>query len=168
MQPALQRSLQPVDSWKGIEVMIRDFARFGLITFMLAASSVQVHAQAPSSSDLLLLEFVDGVPQIAQPEVRMLTTRLAPGGTSSWRIYSSPTIIYVLSGQLRLEMEDKPPITVANGEGFVETVGVVMRRANPSGTDVLELLEVQLGDPIQCPYYELENQERRPSPEKTS
>ena len=142
--------------------MTHDFARFGLIALMLAASSVGAHAEASSSSDLLLLEFVDGVPQIAQPEVRMHTIGLAPGDTSSWRIYSSPTIIYVLSGQLRLEMEGRPPITVAKGEGFVETVGVVMRRANPSDTDVLELLEVQLGDPMQCPYYELDNQERRP------
>ena len=55
--------------------MTHDFARFGLIALMVAAPPSGPWGRRPHLPHLLLLEFVDGVPQIAQPEVRMLTTK---------------------------------------------------------------------------------------------
>jgi quercetin dioxygenase-like cupin family protein len=76
----------------------------------------------------------DAMPDAAVKEIRMLTATVAPGEASVWHTYEASPIVYVISGELRLEMKGRLSPSVVAGQGLVEPADVVMRAVNPSAT----------------------------------
>jgi quercetin dioxygenase-like cupin family protein len=50
----------------------------------------------------------DAVPDVAVKEIRMLTATVAPGEASVWHTHETSPIVYVISGEFRLEMNGRP------------------------------------------------------------
>lgn len=100
----------------------------------------------------------DAVPDVAVKEIRMLTATVAPGEASVWHTHETSPIVYVISGEFRLETNGRPSRTVVAGQGLGEPVGVVMRAVNPSATFPLQLLIVQVSDPAKPFLHESDHQ----------
>jgi len=61
--------------------------------------------------------------------------------------HPGPAFVYVLEGQLTIEMAGEPPITLGPGDVFQEPVGDrVMQARNKSATHGVKIVVFQIGD----------------------
>jgi quercetin dioxygenase-like cupin family protein len=75
-------------------------------------------------------EQVEGMPNGATQEVRVLFARLDPGDTTPYHSHRFPVTVYVTEGAFTLELEGREPVTIRAGEAFVEPPHVRMTGRN--------------------------------------
>jgi quercetin dioxygenase-like cupin family protein len=128
--------------------------KFNLCTFLVsglfafaALAAEQQQTDKVARPNIVLKQLTNEIPKSGQHEIRILTATVAPGAASPWHTHASPPIVYITRGTLRLEMEGQPAVTLTRGQGFVESVGVVIRAVNPSNSEPAEVVIVQVSDP---------------------
>jgi len=119
----------------------------GLFAFAMLAAGEQQQTDKVARANVILKQLTNEIPKGGPHEVRILTATVAPGAASPWHTHVSPPIVYIIRGTLRLEMEGQPAVTLTQGQGFVESVGVVIRAVNPSNSEPAEVVIVQVSDP---------------------
>lgn len=75
-------------------------------------------------------EQVEGMPNGARQEVRVLFARLDPGDTTPYHSHRFPVTVYVTEGAFTLELEGREPVTIRAGEAYVEPAHVKMTGRN--------------------------------------
>lgn len=117
-----------------------------LVTSLISLSSIaQEHGLA--KPNLVLKEVVQGMPQAAKQEVRVLTADFKPGDRTVFHTHRSPVTVYVLEGAFTLELEGREPITVKAGQAMVEPPNVKMTGYNRSTTAPLKVVIFYVSDP---------------------
>ncbi len=96
---------------------------------------------------MVLKRVVDGMPKGDQQEISVLTASFKPGDKTVFHTHRFPVTVYVMEGAFTLEMEGRPPVTVAAGEAFVEPPNVKMTSYNRSATAPIRVLIFYVGDP---------------------
>ena len=106
-------------------------------------------AQLPSTArpELVLKELVQGMPNTAKQEVRVLTAVIKPGDKTPFHTHRSPVTVYMLEGAFTLEMEGREPVTVKAGQAMVEPPNVKMTGYNRSNTEPVRLVIFYVSDP---------------------
>lgn len=110
-------------------------------------ATVNAHDSGLAKPQLLLREVVQGMPQGAAQEVRVLTATFKPGERTVFHTHRSPVTVYVLEGAFTLELEGRPPVTVRAGESYVEPPQVRMTGYNRSGSDPLRVVIFYVSEP---------------------
>ncbi|HEY5264923.1 MAG TPA: cupin domain-containing protein [Steroidobacteraceae bacterium] len=88
-------------------------------------------------SELMQKDLV-GVPG---KEALMLTVRYAPGGSSLPHRHDAQVFVYVLQGELTMQVEGSPPVTLRKGQTFYESPNDVhLVSANASRTAPAKIL----------------------------
>lgn len=71
---------------------------------------------------------------------------LPAGHVGGRHFHTGPVYVYVLDGELTIELDGQQPQTVKAGELYVEPVGQVMQARNVSGSGELKLLVFQVSE----------------------
>jgi quercetin dioxygenase-like cupin family protein len=113
----------------------------------LAPGLALAHGEGLAKPQLVLREAVQGMPRGERQEVRVMTATFQPGDRTVFHTHRSPVTVYVLEGQFTLELEGRPPVTVAAGQAYVEPPLVRMTGYNRSSTQPLRVLIFYVSDP---------------------
>jgi len=113
----------------------------------LVPLSAAAHGGGLAKPQLVLREAVRGMPRAESQEVRVMTATFQPGDRTVFHTHRSPVTVYVLEGQFTLELEGRPPLTVAAGQAYVEPPLVRMTGYNRSSTQPLRVLIFYVSDP---------------------
>ncbi len=71
---------------------------------------------------------------------------IPPGYVGGKHIHLGQVFVYVLEGEITLEMEGDAPLALKPGELFQEPLGRVMRGKNLSADDAAKILVFQIGE----------------------
>ncbi len=122
-----------------------------LFAFALFAAMAPIgstaHEAGLAKPQLLLREVVQGMPQGAAQEVRVLAATFQPGERTVFHTHRSPVTVYVLEGQFTLELEGRPTVTVNAGQSYVEPPQVRMTGYNRSRTAPLRVVIFYVSEP---------------------
>jgi quercetin dioxygenase-like cupin family protein len=122
-------------------MIMRKFASaLGLSAAFITSFTMFTHAQAPNKPVQILETVVNGMPEAAQQQVRVLTATMQPGEKSVRHTHPFPVTIYVMQGALTLLTDGKPTIVAKAGEAIVEQSGMAAVAANTSATDVTKVV----------------------------
>lgn len=109
---------------------------FGFLTVAVLGLSSLSLAVGPVTSTPLLKTTTTWngaaikVSKVAHPEVQSLTVEIPEGSATAWHKHPVNNFAYVISGQLRLELEDKTTHEFKAGEAFAEVVDTWHRGVN--------------------------------------
>lgn len=123
----------------------------------LLAMSMATSASAnekPVKPNLLLDEVVEQMPQSGKQEIRVMTATFKPGDKTVFHTHRFPVTVYILDGAFTLELDGQAPVTVKEGEAFVEPPNVKMTGYNRSHSDPLEVVIFYVSDP-ETPFLDL-------------
>ena len=130
------------------------------IGFALLAMTVvtgPASAQVARTTILKTSTTWDGAPiaysAAAKPEVQAVVVEIAVGGNTGWHKHPVNNVVYVLSGSVRIELEDGSSHKFKAGESFAEVVNTWHRGVNV-GDGPLRMLGVYTGEvgmPITIP-----------------
>lgn len=95
---------------------------------------------------ILLQQIVEGMPRGEKQELRVLTASFKPGDKTVFHTHRFPVTVYVLEGAFTLEMEDRAPVTVTQGQAMVEPPHVKMTGYNRSTSDLLRVVVFYTSD----------------------
>ena len=105
---------------------------------MISGLSVGVTRSAQDSGMAkftpVLREVVRGMPQMPEPEVRVLFATLLPGDVTPHHSHRHPVTVFVTEGTFTLVLDGREPIAIGTGEAFVEPAGVTMTGHNTGET----------------------------------
>jgi quercetin dioxygenase-like cupin family protein len=104
-------------------------------------------AQEIAKPNLLLNEFVAGMPKGDRQQIRVLTATLKPGAKTVFHTHRFPVAVYILEGAFTLELEGRSPITIKAGEAMVEPPNVRMTGYNRSNTEPMRVVIFYVSDP---------------------
>ncbi len=71
---------------------------------------------------------------------------IPPGYVGGKHFHLGQVFVYVLEGEITLEMEGDAPLTLKPGELFQEPLGRVMRGKNLSADDAVKIVVFQIGE----------------------
>ena len=71
---------------------------------------------------------------------------IPPGYVGGKHFHSGQVFVYVLEGEITVEMEGDAPLTLKPGELFQEPLGRVMRGKNLSADDAVKIVVFQIGE----------------------
>lgn len=87
------------------------------------------------------------LPEMHEPEVRMLTLTLAPGATSAAHRHTGPVFAYIVEGSIENQVDPDPAQTYRPGDFFYEPAMHVHRQfKNLSATETAKVLVVEVGE----------------------
>ncbi|HEY8564669.1 MAG TPA: cupin domain-containing protein [Beijerinckiaceae bacterium] len=108
------------------------------IETMTAGLTVGVTRSAQNSGMAKLTplhrEVVQGMPRMADQEVRVLYATLLPGDVTPHHSHRFPVTVFVTEGTFTLALEGQAPIAIGPGQAFVEPAGVRMTGHNTGDT----------------------------------
>lgn len=84
-------------------------------------------------------------PNVDQPEVTAVFVEIPAGAETGWHKHPFPAYAYVLSGELRVELEGGKVNTLKAGEALAETVNVLHNGKN-TGTEPAKLVMFVTGE----------------------
>ena len=126
-------------------------------TIVLAAALVALaaagalQAQAPAGFKRTELQRHD----LATPgrEVVMARVEFNPGAVVPKHTHPGEEIAYVLEGELSVELEGKPPVTIKAGDSFFVPAGTIHTAKNPgkTATRVVSTYVIEKGKPLATP-----------------
>jgi quercetin dioxygenase-like cupin family protein len=105
----------------------------GLVLWPLCALAADAHPTPPAAAVRQLIdEALVGVPG---KEILLLTVEYLPGGASLPHRHDAQVFVYVLQGELTMQVAGSPAVTLRQGETFYENPGDVhVVSANASKT----------------------------------
>ena len=111
----------------------------GLVLWPLCALTADTHpAPPPAVVKQLIGEDLLGA---GRKELLMLTVKYLPGGTSLQHRHDAQVFVYVLQGELTMQISGKPAFTLRQGDTFYETpTDVHLVSANASKTGPAKIL----------------------------
>ncbi len=115
----------------------------GLAVWQMTALAAGVPAAAQTVEQLIEKD-VAGMPD---KEVLMLTVEYLPGGASLPHRHDAQVFVYVLEGELRMQVAGSPEVTLRRGQTFYENPSDVhVVSANASKTKPAKILVFMLKD----------------------
>jgi quercetin dioxygenase-like cupin family protein len=133
-------------------VNIRLLSGAALLAMCMATSASA--DEKPVKPNLLLDEVVEQMPQSGKQEIRVMTATFKPGDKTVFHTHRFPVTVYILDGTFTLELDGQAPVTVKEGEAFVEPPNVKMTGYNRSNSDQLEVVIFYVSDP-ETPFLDL-------------
>lgn len=123
-----------------------------------ASSPAEASAHGAISTTLLQTTVSwNGAPLLSpvrdRPEFQTVLVEIAPKSATAWHRHPCNNIAYILSGRLRIELEDGHSREFKEGDSFAETVDTWHRGVN-LGEKPLRILVVyagQVGEPLSVP-----------------
>ena len=115
----------------------------------LGIAGVQgVHAQEESVSKAKATKLLHTpLAGVEGKEVHIVHFSAPPGFVGGKHSHPGPAFVYILEGQLTIEVEGMEPVTVGPGDVYAEPVGSkVMQAQNKSSTHGVKLIVFQVGD----------------------
>lgn len=119
---------------------------FGLALAALGSGPAMA-APEPARPVTVLKQVVEAMPRGDRQEVQVLTASFTPGQSTVFHKHRFPVTVYVLEGEFTLEMDGRPPVTVAAGQSFIEPPDVLMTGYNRSAAVPLRVVIFYVGDP---------------------
>ena len=122
--------------------------RFALILTALTLSGPAL-AQQPgfAKPNMVLQQIVEGLPKDDKQMVRVMTATFKPGDKTVYHTHRFPVTVYVLEGAFKLDLKDRPSITIKAGEAMVEPQHVAMTGYNPSTTEPTKVIIFYVSSP---------------------
>jgi quercetin dioxygenase-like cupin family protein len=120
------------------------FAFIALATGLVVASAQDSGLARPN---MVLRQFVEGMPKGGKQEVRVLTATFKPGDKTVFHTHRFPVTVYILEGAFTLELDGQAPTTVKAGEAMVEPPNVKMTGYNRSASEQLKVVIFYVSDP---------------------
>jgi len=125
--------------------MLRTALMAGLALWQMP--SLAADAQQPVSKAIvqpLMDKDLEGIPG---KELLMLTVEYLPGGASLPHRHDAQVCVYVLQGELTMQVEGSPPVTLRRGQTFYESrTDVHVVSANASKTAPAKILVFMVKD----------------------
>jgi len=119
----------------------------------LPAGAIAPAAATPAAAVTTLLE--RALPELAGKEVLVLTVEYPPGSSSLPHRHDAEVFVYVLSGQVVMQLAGRQPLTLRAGETFYEgPADVHVRSANASArvpAKLLVFMVKDIGRPVSRP-----------------
>jgi len=104
-------------------------------------SSLAADAQQPVSKAIVQPLMEKDLEGVAGKELLMLTVKYLPGGASLPHRHDAQVCVYVLQGELTMQVEGSPPVTLRRGQTFYENrTDVHVVSANASKTAPAKIL----------------------------
>jgi len=100
----------------------------------------------PARPDLVLKEIVQGMPQGASQEIKVMTATIEAGGKTPFHTHRFPVTVYVQHGEFTLEMEGRPAVTLKAGDAMVEPPDLRMTGYNRSSTEPMRVVIFYVSD----------------------
>jgi quercetin dioxygenase-like cupin family protein len=75
-------------------------------------------------------EVVQGMPRLAEQEVRVLLANLLPGDVTPYHSHRFPVTVFVLEGTFTLALDGRQPVEIEAGQVFVEPAHINMTGFN--------------------------------------
>jgi quercetin dioxygenase-like cupin family protein len=120
---------------------MRKFASLcSLSAALITTFTLVSFGQAPNKPVQILDVTLNGMPTLAQQEVRVLTSTMQPGEKSVTHTHLFPVTIYVMEGELTLNMKGKPAIVAKAGEAVIEQPGLETTAVNTSATEITKVV----------------------------
>ena len=118
------------------------------MTFRIAAAllllSVGVAQAQPAPTPPLMAKDLIGMPG---KEVRMSTVTSPPGGSSAPHRHNAQVFVYILSGQMQMQVKGQAPVTLGPGQTFYESPDDIhVMSKNLSQTEPAKFLVVMVTD----------------------
>ena len=79
-------------------------------------------------------------------EVRVVRATIDPRTTAAWHTHPTPVYLYIMDGELTMEVEGKEARTVSAGEALAEPLNAKMRVIN-KGDEPVEVVVFQISPP---------------------
>jgi quercetin dioxygenase-like cupin family protein len=119
-------------------------------TVVLAGAAVGLWAQPPAFKRTVLQQVDISVPG---REAVTAAVEFPPGAAAGRHTHPGEEIGYVLDGQILLEQEGKPPVTLKTGQAFFIPAGTVHNATNngSAAARVLANYVVEKGKPMATP-----------------
>ena len=117
------------------------------LTILLVGSFARAQEPGVVTPQLLLRELVQGMPQTAAQEVRVLDVSFRPHDRTLFHSHRFPVTVYVLEGAFTMEIEGGETITVKAGQAGIMPPHVHMTGYNRSAADPLRLVAFYVSDP---------------------
>jgi quercetin dioxygenase-like cupin family protein len=120
----------------------------GLAAFLLACP-LPAMAETPSSAPAAAVQQLAGKDVVGVPgkQLLMLTVEYPPGGASSPHRHDAQVFVYVLEGEVTMQVEGSPAVTLRPGQTFYEKPDDVhLVSANASKTAPAKILVFILKD----------------------
>ena len=112
-----------------------------------AVSGLEAGAQTEYQPKVDATTLLDG-PLSGMPGKKVIIKHFAipPGFVGGKHFHPGHVFVYVLEGEITVEMEGDAPLTLKPGELFQEPLGKVMRVKNLSADDWVKFVVFQIGD----------------------
>jgi quercetin dioxygenase-like cupin family protein len=100
---------------------------------LASGGSTALHAAAPRDSAAVTQLFQKDLAGIPGKEVVLARVEYVPGGASAPHRHDANVLVYVLEGELEMQVEGQPPVRLGPGQTFYESPDDVhLKSANAS------------------------------------
>ena len=105
----------------------------GLLLFQQAALSLEASTSVKITPVLKTENSWDGKPIVypkGQAEITGVLVEIAPGSETGWHLHPAPSFVFVLEGELAVQLKDGQVKKLKAGEVFAEVVNVLHNGRN--------------------------------------
>lgn len=127
---------------KCLTVTLASLVCSGLMSLGMAQATEQEYKPKVEAKTLM-----EGIPAgLEGKKVIIKHFTLPPGFVGGKHFHPGHVFVYVLDGELAIQLEGEPPATVRAGELYQEPLHKVMQGRNPSATQPTRIVVFQIGD----------------------
>jgi quercetin dioxygenase-like cupin family protein len=135
-----------------MEITMRNTAFVcGLSAALLAGISVGGLAETPNKPVQVMQASVKGMPTEAVQEIKVMSATMQPGEKSVRHTHGFPVTLYVIEGELQLDIAGQASVTAKAGEAVIEQANLDTTASNPSASKVTKLIMFYASKP-QTPF----------------
>jgi quercetin dioxygenase-like cupin family protein len=112
----------------------------GLSAAVLASLSAMSFAQSPNKPVQVMQASVNGMPTDVVQEIKVMSATMQPGEKSVRHTHHFPVTLYVIEGELKLDIAGQTSVTAKAGESVIEQANLDTTASNPSATAVTKVI----------------------------
>jgi quercetin dioxygenase-like cupin family protein len=112
----------------------------GLSAAFFSTVSTLTFAQAPNKPVQVFQADVNGMPTDAVQNIKVMSATMQPGEKSVRHTHNFPVTLYVVEGELTLDIAGQKPITGKAGDAMIEQANLDTTASNPSATTITKVI----------------------------
>jgi quercetin dioxygenase-like cupin family protein len=112
----------------------------GLSAAIFTIVSTMALADAPNKPVQVMQAEVKGMPTDAVQDIKVMSATMKPGEKSVRHTHNFPVTLYIVEGELTLNIAGQKPITGKAGEAMIEQANLDTTASNPSATTITKVV----------------------------
>jgi quercetin dioxygenase-like cupin family protein len=112
----------------------------GLSAAMMTVFAATSLAQAPNKPVQVMKVSVNGMPTDTVQDIQVMRATMQPGEKSVRHTHNFPVTLYVIEGELKLDIAGQPSVTGKAGDAMIEQANLDTTASNPSATAITKVI----------------------------